>query len=389
MKQPVPESKARRKYDRAFKEEAVQSWLASGKPASVIAGELGLNPNSLYNWRKAFGPAEAKVEGSAVDLAAEIASLRRELERVRQQRDILKKNLGHHLGSSEQRFERIEAMKTEHPILELCEVLEVSRSGYYDWCERQQTPAARTVEDALLRERIKVSHAQSRESYGSPRIQRDLREDGLRHGRNRIARLMREAGLSGRQTAGYRPVTTDSNHDQPIAPNRLAQAAAPTAPNQQWVADITYIATAEGWLYLAAVMDLYSRRIVGWAMSERIDTTLVLLAYRMATFQRYAPKKVLFHSDRGVQYASGEFRAALGQDGALASMSRKACCYDNAAMESFWSTLKLELVYRRTFATRAQARHEIFDYIEAFYNLRRRHSSLGYLSPADFENRLN
>ena len=280
-------------------------------------------------------------------------------------------------------------MKAEHSITDLCEAFAVSRSGYYDWAERQQTPGPRAAEDAHLRERIKFLHEQSWESYGSPRIQKDLRDEGLRHGRNRIARLMRETGLSGRQARRYRPVTTDSNHEQPIAPNRLAEAPAPTAPNQQWVADITFIQTAEGWLYLAAVMDLYSRRIVGWAMSERIDTALVLLAYRMATFQRHSPQAVLFHSDRGVQYASAEFRAALGQCGALASMSRRACCYDNAAMESFWSTLKLELVYRREFATRAEARHAIFDYIEAFYNLRRRHSSLGYLSPADFENRVN
>ena len=280
-------------------------------------------------------------------------------------------------------------MKAEHSILDLCEAFKVSRSGYYDWAERQQTPGPRAAEDALLRERIKFLHEQSRGTYGSPRIQKDLRDEGSRHGRNRIARLMRETGLSGRPARRYRPVTTDSNHQQPIAPNRLAEAPAPTAPNQQWVGDITFIQTAEGWLYLAAVMDLYSRRIVGWAMSERIDTALVLLAYHMATFQRHSPPAVLFHSDRGVQYASAEFRAALGRCGAVASMSRRACCYDNAAMESFWSTLKLELVYRREFATRAQARHEIFDYIEAFYNSRRRHSSLGYLSPADFENRLN
>lgn len=280
-------------------------------------------------------------------------------------------------------------MNGEHSILDLCEAFDVSRSGYYDWVERQQTPGPRAAEDALLRERIKSLHEQSRGTYGSPRIQKDLRDEGSRHGRNRIGRLMRETGLSGRPARRYRPVTTDSNHEQPIAPNRLAEAPPPTGPNQQWVGDITYIQTAEGWLYLAAVLDLYSRRIVGWAMSERIDTALVLLAYRMATLQRHSPQAVLFHSDRGVQYASAEFRAALAQSGALASMSRKACCYDNAAMESFWSTLKLELVYRREFATRAQARHEIFDYIEAFYNARRRHSALGHLSPADFENRVN
>jgi putative transposase len=280
-------------------------------------------------------------------------------------------------------------MKAEHPILELCEAFDVSRSGYYDWSQRRQAPGPRAAEDAVLRERIKSLHQESRETYGSPRIQKDLREEGARHGRNRIARLMREQGLCGRQSRRYRVVTTDSNHDQPIAPNRLAEAPAPTAPNQQWVADITYVQTAEGWLYVAAVMDLYSRRIVGWAMSDRIDTALVLMAWNMAILHRHAPKDVLFHSDRGVQYASAEFRQALVQCAARASMSRKACCYDNAAMEAFWSTLKLELIYRREFASRLQARQEIFEYIEAFYNTRRRHSSLGYLSPAAFENSLN
>lgn len=279
-------------------------------------------------------------------------------------------------------------MKTEHPIMDLCEALEVSRSGYYDWSQRQAAPGPRALEDERLRGRIKAAHAESRETYGSPRIRQELCAQGARHGRNRISRLMREEGLCGRQKGRYRVVTTDSNHDEPIAPNRLAKAPAPTGPNQQWVGDITFIATAEGWLYLAAVMDLYSRRIVGWAMSDRIDTALVLLAWNMALTQRQ-PKSILFHTDRGVQYASAAFRQALAEGGALASMSRKACCYDNAAMESFWSTLKLELVYRRNFATRAEARREIFSYLESFYNSRRRHSSLGFLTPAGFENRRN
>jgi putative transposase len=280
-------------------------------------------------------------------------------------------------------------MKTEHSIEELCEIFAVSRSGYYDWHRRQSTPGPRAAENAELRIRVRTIYAQSRQTYGSPRVQKELASEGARHGRNRIARLMREEGLAGRQRRRYRVLTTESDHDQPVAPNRLAEAAPPSGPNQQWVGDITYIATGEGWLYLAAVMDLHSRKIVGWAMSERIDTTLVLLAWRMAMLHRGAPPKILFHSDRGVQYASAEFREALAQAGAVPSMSRLGNCYDNAAMESFWSTLKLELVYRRDFATRAQARRELFAYIEGFYNARRRHSFLGYVSPADYENRLN
>jgi transposase InsO family protein len=276
-------------------------------------------------------------------------------------------------------------MKNDYSILSLCQNLEVSPSGYYDWQKRLACPGPRAVENQALAKEIGQIHAQSRQTYGSPRVVEELRKKGRRHGRNRIARLMKEKGLCGRQKGRYRVQTTDSNHDEPIAPNRLAEAPKATAPNQLWVADITYIETQEGWLYLAAILDLYSRKIVGWAMSERIDTTLVLKALGMALLHRNPPAHLIFHSDRGVQYASGDYRQALGQAGLVASMSRKGNCYDNATMESFWSTLKLELVYRRTFDTRSQARRQIFDYIETFYNRQRAHSALGYHSPVDFE----
>jgi transposase InsO family protein len=276
-------------------------------------------------------------------------------------------------------------MKKDHPVLKLCLHLEVSASGYYDWQRRLNRPGQRTMEDQVLAQEIGRIHARSRETYGAPRVEKELRQKGRCHGRNRVARLMKEQGLCGRQKARYRVRTTDSNHDQPIAPNRLAQAPKATAPNQLWVADITYIETKEGWLYLAAILDLYSRKIVGWAMSERIDTVLILKALAMALLHRSPPASLLFHSDRGVQYASGEYRRALSQAGLIASMSRKGNCYDNATMESFWSTLKLELVYRCRFDTRSQARTQIFDYIETFYNRQRTHSALGYHSPVDFE----
>jgi len=276
-------------------------------------------------------------------------------------------------------------MKTEHPILALCENLQVSVSGYYDWRRRRLDPGPRARETQALARAIESIHAESHRTYGSPRIVDELRTRGHRHGRNRVARLMKSQGLCGRQRGRYRVRTTDSNHDHPIAPNRLADAPAATRPNQIWLGDITYIETREGWLYLAGVLDLYSRRIVGWAMSERIDTALTLSALNMGLLHRQPPPKLLFHSDRGVQYASADYRAALAQAGLIASMSRKANCYDNASMESFWSTLKLEMVYRRDFATRAQARTAIFDYIETFYNRQRIHSSLGSRSPADFE----
>lgn len=276
-------------------------------------------------------------------------------------------------------------MKKDHPILTLCRHLEVSASGYYDWRRRRLHPGVRAVEEQALAEEIGQIHALSRQTYGAPRVEKELRKKGRCHGRNRVARLMKEKGLCGRQKRRYRVQTTDSNHDEPIAPNRLAVAPKATGPDQLWVADITHIETKEGWLYLAAILDLYSRKIVGWAMSERIDTVLVLNALAMALLHRCPPTQMVFHSDRGVQYASGDFRQALGAAGLTASMSRRGNCYDNATMESFWATLKLELVYRRTFETRAQARTQLFDYIETFYNRQRSHSALDYHSPVDFE----
>lgn len=282
-------------------------------------------------------------------------------------------------------------MKGEHSIRQLCEALGVSPSGYYDWGRRQTHPCERQQQDQQLKTQIGRLHQDSRRTYGAPRIQASLRAGGQRHGRNRIARLMRQENLCGRQRRRYRVRTTDSRHDQPIAPNRLASLPAPKGPDQVWVADITYVPTGEDWLYVAAILDLYSRRIVGWAASERIDTALVLAAWNMALCHRKPPAGLLFHSDRGVQYASLQHRQALELAQAIASMSRKANCYDNGVMEAFWSTLKLELVYRQAegFATRAQARAALFEYIEVFYNRQRLHSALGYQAPATFENDRN
>ena len=280
-------------------------------------------------------------------------------------------------------------MRHDHSIAMLCENLLVSTSGFYDWDARRRAPGPRAVEDLALANEILAIHSHSRQTYGAPRIDAELRARGRRHGRNRIARLMRQKRIVGRQKGRHRVHTTDSNHDHPIAPNRLAQAPPTSATDQIWVADITYIPTDQGWLYLAGVLDLHSRRIVGWAMSPTIDTALVLSALSMATLHRAPPPGLLFHSDRGVQYAAGNFRDALAAAGLVPSMSRRGNCYDNASMESFWSTLKLELVYRGHFPTHRQARAEIFDFIEAFYNRQRRHTSLGGLSPADFEHKNN
>jgi transposase InsO family protein len=280
-------------------------------------------------------------------------------------------------------------MKAEYPIRPLCAVLEVGPSGYYDWRHRQNLPAPRTQQDEQLLVRIEQIFLASRRTYGSPRVQIALERQGRHHGRNRIGRLMRQKGLVGRQRQRYRVRTTDSDHDQPVAPNRLAQQPVPTQLNQVWVADITYVPTGEGWLYVAGILDLYSRRLVGLAMGSEITTALTLAAWQQALTHRQPPRGLIFHSDRGVQYASRDYRRALAQVHALASMSRKACCYDNAAMESFWSTLKHELVYRSEFASRAQAQRAIFEYVEIFYNRQRLHSALGYYSPIDFEYRNN
>jgi transposase InsO family protein len=278
-------------------------------------------------------------------------------------------------------------MSDEHSIQRLCAVFAVSRSGYYAWAKAPGS--VRTRRDDELRAKIAVVHRQSRETYGSPRITIELQTQGERVGRHRVARLMQEAGLRGRQKRRYRVRTTDSAHSHPIAPNRLATLPVPTKPNHVWVSDLTYVPTDEGWLYVAGVLDRCSRCLVGWAMGATLDTAVPLAALMMALRQRKPARGLIHHSDRGVQYASADYRSALADHGLVASMSRKGNCYDNAVMEAFWSSLKNELVHRRHFATRADARTAIFDYIEAFYNRTRRHSSLGYHSPLDYESSLS
>jgi putative transposase len=267
----------------------------------------------------------------------------------------------------------------------MCRVLGVSKAGYFAW--RRRDPSPRTQRNRSLTARIAALHAERRGVYGSPRMHRELRNQGLTVGKHRVARLMREAGISARQPKRF-VITTDSKHGLPVSPNILKQDFTATAPNTRWVTDITYIPTAEGWLYLDAIMDLYSRRIVGWAMDERMDRSLVMRALDMAVGQRYPAPGLIHHSDRGSQFACSDYRQRLTKHGMTSSMSRRACCYDNAAMESFFHTLKVELIHRHRFQTRQQAKAAIFEYIESFYNRVRTHSALGYLSPAAFEARL-
>ena len=279
-------------------------------------------------------------------------------------------------------------MEDSYPISDLCAVFDVSRAGFYAWRERE--PSVRDRTDACLGEEIGTLFARSRRTYGSPRMHRALRRAGHACGRHRVARLMRGRGLAGRVRGRRRPWTTDSNHEQPIAPNRLGPREAPVErPNEVWAADITYVPTDEGWLYLAGVLDLGSRRLVGWAMGESLETRLPMDALQMALRQRQPSLGLLHHSDRGSQYASDAYRESLAAWSVTPSMSRKGNCYDNAAMESFWSTLKEELVHRTHFESRAQAAGAIFDYIETFYNRERLHSALGFMSPVEFEKQSN
>ena len=280
------------------------------------------------------------------------------------------------------RFRFIEEHQRVYPVRVMCRVLKVSPSGYYAW--RSRPRSRRSREDRRLQVLIRAIHRRSRCSYGAPRIHVELVERGIRCGRHRVARLMRDAGLQGARRRRYR-VTTDSHHVLPVASNRLAQQFTVKRPNQVWLADLTYLPTREGWLYLAAVMDLASRRIVGWATSDRIDQGLVLEALDRALESRCPEPGLLHHSDRGVQYAGLRYQGRLATAGLVASMSRKGNCWDNAPMESWFATLKIEYLQGRTLANRATARHGLFDYIERFYNRQRRHTRLGYLSPVQWE----
>lgn len=273
--------------------------------------------------------------------------------------------------------------KSGHSILELCELLEVSTSGYYDWATRE--PSRRKKSDAELRCKIIEIHKSSRHTYGSPRIRQVLEKEGTRCGKKRVARLMKENNIKGAQKARFRPKTTDSRHDEPISPNRLELVEFINELDRIWASDITYIPTEEGWLYLAAFMDMKSRKIKGWHVSESLETDLVEKAFRQAIF-RYQPKPgLMIHSDRGCQYASRQFRGLLSEYKAIGSMSGKGNCYDNAAMESFWATLKTDMGIVKPFKTKEEARLALFDYIEVFYNRIRIHSALGGLSPLDYE----
>lgn len=275
------------------------------------------------------------------------------------------------------------ALHQEYPVAALAQALEVSPSGYYAHQHKGQRPRAQ--QDRLLEQQIQQTFQASRATYGSPRIRAGLQRKGLRHGKNRIARLMRRMGLRARQKRRFVPRTTQSDHDHPIAPNWLAKVPTPDRPDQVWVVDITYIPTGQGWIYLAIVLDACSRKVVGWAMATSLATSLVTEALNRAHNKRQPAPGLLHHSDRGIQYASSAYRALLARFKITPSMSRAANPYDNALAESFMATFKTEC-FNQLPASYAEATLGVFDYLETFYNPKRLHSALGYKSPVEFEN---
>jgi putative transposase len=279
-------------------------------------------------------------------------------------------------------YELVDSEKAAFPVATLCEAVGISRSAYYAW--RRATPSARKLANDRLLVEIRAIHAENEARYGSPRMVDELRDRGHAAGKHRVARLMRENGILARVRRRFR-YTTDSQHKLTIAPNLLAQCFTATAPNQAWVGDITYIWTAEGWAYLAVLIDLFSRRVVGWALRKSLNRELAVAALEHALACRRPPLGFLHHTDRGSQYASHEYRELLERHGARCSMSAAGNCYDNAVAESFFATLKKELVHGCAFETRSEAYDAISDYIENYYNAKRRHSAAGNQSPINFE----
>ena len=367
------EGRQRRLFTDEYKRQAVDLVASSGRSIGSVTRGLGLRDSVLRRRVEHRGAGREPTAASrcpttqatlpSADHAAEIVRLRRENERLRMERDISKSR-----SRSLLEFRFIEDRRVDYPVRILCEVLEVSASGYY--ARRSRPENRRSAANPELVDDIKRVHRDKKGRYGSPRIHVELKAQGRGISRGRSERLM-----------PYRVRTTDSRHGFPIAPNRLDRNFVAAAPNRVWLADITYVETDQGWLYLATVMDLYSRGIVGWAMADHLRTELALAALRMAIAAKKPGPGLIRHSDRGVRYASEDYRKVVQSAGLVASMSRKGDCYDNAPTESFFHTLKTELVHHRRYATRDEATRDIFAYIEGFYNRTRRHSAIGYISP--------
>ncbi|WP_088579964.1 IS3 family transposase [Burkholderia ubonensis] len=376
----------RARYTLEFKLEAAR-LVKAGQSVAAVAATLDVPAQSISNWVKA--EQEGKLGGAGTKPVSpeqmELSRLRAEVSRLKMERDILKKALCVLREGLTVKYAFIERNRRHWPISVLCEVLEVSPSGFHQRRQRaaQDKPQRSRVSDDALLAHIKTIHAEVKGEYGWPRIWKELAARGVSVGKERVRKLMVQHGVRARRKRKY-IARTNSNHGLPVAPNLLERNFTALAPNQVWTSDITYLATAEGWLYLAVIIDLFSRQVVGWSMQPHIKADLVTDALRMAWFRRRPDAGVIVHSDRGSQYCSGLFQDTLKAYGMRSSMSRRGDCWDNAPTESLWGSLKVARLHGRHFATRRAAMDEVIDWL-GFYNARRLHSTLNYVSPMMFE----
>ncbi|HHG0781381.1 TPA: IS3 family transposase [Klebsiella pneumoniae] len=370
-----------KRYPEEFKIEAVKQVVDRGYSVASVATCLDITTHSLYAWIKKYGPdSSANKEQSVAQ--TEIRRLQKELKRVTDERDIFKKSRGVLRKAVRLRYAFIRDNTCCWPVRLLCRVLDVHPSGFYAWL--QQPHSQRHQADLRLTGQIKQFWLESGCVYGYRKIHLDLRDSGQQCGVNRVWRLMKRVGIKAQ--VGYRSPRARKGEASIVSPNRLQRQFNPDAPDERWVTDITYIRTHEGWLYLAVVVDLFSRKIIGWSMQSRMTKDIVLNALLMAVWRRNPQKQVLVHSDQGSQYVSHEWQSFLKSHGLEGSMSRRGNCHDNAVAESFFQLLKRERIKKKVYGTREEARSDIFDYIEMFYNSKRRHGSSDQMSPTEYEN---
>ncbi|HCJ9051635.1 TPA: IS3 family transposase [Escherichia coli] len=370
-----------KRYPEEFKTEAVKQVVDRGYSVSSVATRLDITTHSLYAWIKKYGP-DSSTHKEQSDAQAEIRRLQKELKRVTDERDIFKKSRGVLRKTVRLRYAFIRDNARCWPVRLLCRVLDVHPSGFYAWL--QQPHSQRHRADLRLTGQIKQFWLESGCVYGYRKIHLDLRDSGQQCGVNRVWRLMKRVGIKAQ--VGYRSPRARKGEASIVSPNRLQRQFNPDAPDERWVTDITYIRTHEGWLYLAVVVDLFSRKIIGWSMQSRMTKDIVLNALLMAVWRRNPQKQVLVHSDQGSQYTSHEWQSFLKSHGLEGSMSRRGNCHDNAVAESFFQLLKRERIKKKIYGTREEARSDIFDYIEMFYNSKRRHGSSDQMSPTEYEN---
>ncbi|QLS83051.1 IS3 family transposase [Klebsiella pneumoniae] len=370
-----------KRYPEEFKIEAVKQVVDRGYSVASVATRLDIATHSLYAWIKKYGP-DSSTNKEQSDAQAEIRRLQKELKRVTDERDIFKKSRGVLRKAVRLRYAFIRDNSSCWPVRLLCRVLDVHPSGFYAWL--QQPHSKRHQVDLRLTGQIKQFWLESGCVYGYRKIHVDLRDSGQQCGVNRAWRLMKRVGIKAQ--VGYRSPRARKGEASIVSPNKLQRQFNPDAPDERWVTDITYIRTHEGWLYLAVVVDLFSRKIIGWSMQSRMTKDIVLNALLMAVWRRNPQTKVLVHSDQGSQYTSHEWQSFLKSHGLEGNMSRRGNCHDNAVAESFFQLLKRERIKKKIYGTREEARSDIFDYIEMFYNSKRRHGSNNQMSPTEYEN---